>query len=326
MPLISIIVPVYKVEKYLEKCVKSILNQTFADFELILVDDGSPDQCGKMCDEYAKMDDRVKVIHKENGGLSDARNAGINLASGKYISFVDSDDYISNDMYELLYDLITTYDADISICDYHRISEEDWCQRIISETHENEIHCFNQETALKELLLERKIDNHAWGKLYKRQLFENVQFPKGINYEDIGTTYLLFSKSNKIVYSNLKKYYYLIRKGNITGTKNESNIRDYMNMTSKRYKFIYKNFPELQIYNTTRLSINLINVHLWSALNGLDKFYKETKNEYLALKKVTRKNKLKIMRYMNYKQKLHFIFLLFNRDLYKKLVICFLGK
>lgn len=320
MPLISIIVPVYKVERYLDKCVKSILSQTFTDFELILVDDGSPDQCGKMCDEYAKMDDRVKVIHKENGGISDARNAGIDIACGDFISFVDSDDYISRDMYEILYNLIKTYNADISMCNYYRISEDG---KIQQGKVRDMVQCFNKETALKELLLERIFGNHVWGRLYKKELFSNIRFPKGVNYEDIGITFLLFAKCNNIVYSNKKKYFYVTREGNITGTKSESNIRDYMNMTKRRYQFIDNNFPQLNIYNVLRLSINYINVHLWAALNGLEDFYKDIENEYLLFKRITKKKKFKIMWYMNFKEKIHFIFLLLNRYLYKKLIIWF---
>ncbi|MFR2551722.1 MAG: glycosyltransferase [Clostridioides difficile] len=123
MPKISIIVPVYNVEKYLEKCVRSILAQTFTDFELILVDDGSLDSSGAMCDQFAEQDQRVKVIHKENGGLSDARNAGIELATGEYLGFVDSDDYIADDMYELLYTNIVKEDADLSICGIYDVYE-----------------------------------------------------------------------------------------------------------------------------------------------------------------------------------------------------------
>ncbi|HEL7541574.1 TPA: glycosyltransferase, partial [Enterococcus faecalis] len=123
MPKISIIVPVYNVEKYLEKCVRSILAQTFTDFELILVDDGSPDSSGAMCDQFAEQDERVKVIHKENGGLSDARNAGIEIATGEYLGFVDSDDYIADDMYELLYTNIVKEDADLSICGIYDVYE-----------------------------------------------------------------------------------------------------------------------------------------------------------------------------------------------------------
>ena len=115
--LITIVVPVYKVEKYIDRCVTSILNQTYKNLQIILVDDGSPDNCGKICDEYAKKDNRIEVIHKENGGLSDARNAGINIAKGKYIAFVDSDDYVSNDYIEYMYKILKKENAKISICE-----------------------------------------------------------------------------------------------------------------------------------------------------------------------------------------------------------------
>ena len=116
MPKVSIIVPVYKVGPYLAKCIDSILSQTLTDFELILVDDGSPDSCGEICDGYAKKDERIKVIHKQNGGLSSARNAGLDIAKGEYIGFVDSDDYIEHDMYEFLYKNSVQYDTDIACC------------------------------------------------------------------------------------------------------------------------------------------------------------------------------------------------------------------
>lgn len=116
MPKISIIVPIYNVEKYIEKCIQSILNQTFSDFELILVNDGSTDSCGEICDKYKKLDDRIIVIHKVNGGLSSARNAGIDIARGEYIGFIDSDDYIHEKMYEILYNNAITYNSDIVIC------------------------------------------------------------------------------------------------------------------------------------------------------------------------------------------------------------------
>ena len=117
--LISIIIPVYKVEKYLEKCIQSVINQTYENLQIILVDDGSPDNCGKICVEYAKKDHRIEVIHKSNGGLSDARNKGLEIAKGEYIGFVDSDDYIESDMYEVLYNLLKQYNAYVKICNFY---------------------------------------------------------------------------------------------------------------------------------------------------------------------------------------------------------------
>ena len=141
MPTISVIVPVYKVEPYIRKCVDSILGQTFSDIQVILVDDGSPDQCGKICDEYAKQDNRVEVIHKENGGLSDARNAGIPYAKGEYIIFLDSDDYIENDMFEYMYTRIKDSGADMATCGLSEV----YTDRIEAQKEEGDFVCTGEE-------------------------------------------------------------------------------------------------------------------------------------------------------------------------------------
>lgn len=210
-PVISIIVPVYKVEKYLAKCVESILAQTFADFELILVDDGSPDSCGKLCDEYALKDSRIKVIHKENGGLSDARNAGIQVAKGEYLGFVDSDDYIAPDMYELLYRLILENNAQIAVCDAAVVEED----AEASYTDSEKIYVLEHEDALREMISKRLFAVNAWNKLYKKELFSNTFYPKGMLYEDLATMYKLIDNTERIVYIPAKKYAYVQRQGSI---------------------------------------------------------------------------------------------------------------
>ena len=210
-PMISIIVPIYKVEKYLSKCIDSILSQTFTDFELILVDDGSPDSCGKLCDEYALKDNRIKVIHKENGGLSDARNAGIKVAKGKYLGFVDSDDYIAPDMYELLYRLLTESNAEIAVCDAVLVDEETEA----NYTESTELYVLEREKALQEMIFKRLFAVNAWNKLYKRELFSNILYPKGMLYEDLATTYKLIDKTQRVVYTPAKKYAYVQRQGSI---------------------------------------------------------------------------------------------------------------
>ncbi len=217
-PVISIVVPVYKVEAYLEKCVDSILNQTFTDFELILVDDGSPDKCPRICDEYAKRDSRVKVIHKENGGLSDARNVGIEVATGTFIGFVDSDDYIASDMYESLYRLATENNCDMAVCQAVIVGENE--EAIYEDS--DEVRVFDSAEALNQMICGRLFTVNTWNKLYKRELFDNIRFPKGMLYEDLATTYKLISVSDKVAYSPIKKYAYLQRKGsimNVTGYK-----------------------------------------------------------------------------------------------------------
>ena len=209
---ISIIVPVYKVEQYLSRCIDSILNQTFQDFELILVDDGSPDNCGEICDIYALKDNRIKVIHKENGGLSDARNVGLEIAAGEYISFVDSDDVVHPQMYTRLYDLIQRTGAEIAQCEYVRFDKEIEFQSL-SEGAE-EIICTNVE-AIDLLIESNKLVPPVWNKLYKKELFSNIRFPKGKIHEDEYTTYKLFYAANKIAYIDLPMYYYFINNSGI---------------------------------------------------------------------------------------------------------------
>ena len=172
--LISIIIPVYNVEKYINKCLESVINQTYRNLEIILVDDGSEDKSGKICEEISIKDNRIRVIHKENGGLSDARNIGLDNSNGEYIAFIDSDDFIERDMIEFLYYNINKYDADISICSNYIFDEEECI-----DNSTKEIKVYNRLEILKEVLLDEKIRSYAWNKMYKRDLFYNIIFPKG---------------------------------------------------------------------------------------------------------------------------------------------------
>ena len=192
--LITVVVPIYKVEKYLEKCIDSIIKQTYENLEIILVDDGSPDKCPQICDEYAKKDSRIKVIHKKNGGLSDARNAGIDIAKGEYITFVDSDDYIEKDYVEVLYDSIKENDSDMAIGSHKVIYENGTI--LNKETGEKSV--LDAKTVLERILYDENIDLSAWAKLYKTELFEEIRYPKGRVFEDAATTYKLVDKSKKI--------------------------------------------------------------------------------------------------------------------------------
>ena len=243
-PLISVVVPAYKVEEYIEKCLDSILNQTYKNLEIILVDDGSPDNCPKICDEYAKKDDRIKVIHKQNGGLSDARNRGIKEATGEYIAFVDSDDYLESEMYEYLYNLLIKYNADISICGYRTFDENSSMNVATKEET-----CFNTIEALKALSEDIEVKNFAWNKLYKRSLFvdNNIEFPKGKIMEDIATTYKLFEKS-KIIVAGEKCYYnYLIRTSGIIGSRSTRLFVSHIEHVLDRYEH-FKEDKELGFY------------------------------------------------------------------------------
>lgn len=240
--LISVIIPFYNVEAYASKCIESVINQTYTNLEIILVDDGSPDNCGKIIDEYAKKDKRIKVIHKKNGGLSDARNKGIQVATGKFIGFVDSDDYIKEDMYEYLYNLIINNDADISIIDIIEFYED---KEITEKEVKEKVKVFNNYESLRELLSISKLESHAVTKLYKKELFDGIRYPINKKMEDVGTTYKLLDKSNKIVVSNVPKYYYLQRSNGIMLSKSTNMWIDYYELSLERYKYIKDKYPEM---------------------------------------------------------------------------------
>lgn len=277
--LISIIVPVYKVEKYLEKCIESVLQQTYTNLQIILVDDGSPDNCGKICDEYAKKDSRIEVIHKVNGGLSDARNVGISKAKGRYIGFVDSDDYIKEDMYEILLNLIKEYDADVSICNlYDVIDGKEYIRN-----KEKGIQEYSRLDILKEVLLDKNIQSYAWNKLYKKELFDEIKYPIGKKYEDIGTTFYVFEKCNKIVVTSKPEYYYLKRSDSLVNNVTESTVFDYTEIIIQRYLYTKENIEELKKYNNYYLAKTLITAHndiklLGSISEKMQEKYKELYN------------------------------------------------
>ena len=236
--LISIVVPVYNVEKYLKKCIDSIINQTYENLEIILVDDGSTDNSKKICDEYILKDNRIKVIHKENGGLSDARNVGVDKAKGEYIVFIDSDDWIDEKMIEILYYIIKKNNSDISICDYFlAYNEEEQNQK-----EEIQFYQFNNIEALKKLYDENLniIMTITCCKLFKKILFSDIKFPKGKIHEDEFTTYKLLYKSKKISYTNEKMYYYRQREDSITHRKFSIKNLDAVDAFEERISF-FKN-------------------------------------------------------------------------------------
>ncbi|MBR4325269.1 MAG: glycosyltransferase family 2 protein [Bacteroidales bacterium] len=227
-PLISIIVPIYKVEKYLDECVLSLINQTYKNLEIILVDDGSPDNCGRMCDEYAAKDSRIKVIHKENGGLSDARNVAIDVAQGEWITFVDSDDYVINDYVGYLYDLVIKYSCEISIampCEFID-GQKPKCgnEKIIAEK-------LDSLYAVEQMFYQKKFDTGAWAKLYHRRLFElGIRYPKGLVYEDLATTYKLMLACKGVAFATKVVYYYRMRTSSIEGSFNPAKIQSVLSV------------------------------------------------------------------------------------------------
>lgn len=239
-PLISIIVPIYNVEEYIHKCVDSILAQTHKNLEIILVDDGSPDNCPAICDEYAQQDSRIRVIHKPNGGLSDARNAGLDVAQGDYIGFVDSDDWIAPDMYEYLLNGMIKYDTDISSCQAIYVYE--W------RLQYKNIGCdtvYTREEMLEEVFNDR-MENYAWSRLYKAKIWKDVRFPVGKNFEDILTFYKAVEAADRIVDLQEGKYFYLIRKGGISGTRDFKNRLHIYSAIVDRYEDVAPRMPQFR--------------------------------------------------------------------------------
>lgn len=236
---ISVIVPIYKVEKFLDECVQSIVNQTYKKLQIILVDDGSPDCCGKLCENWAKIDRRITVIHKENGGLSDARNAGLAVATGDYIAFVDSDDWIEPQMYEIMLSTLKKEKADIVACG---IIDTYLDKEVI---HSSSYISGGSEIFLKNIYQDTVFPVAAWNKLYKRDLWDGFRFPKGKICEDAFTTYLLVDKASKIIQIPEALYHYRIRENSIMTTKFRLARMDEEEAWRENYLYMKKNYPEI---------------------------------------------------------------------------------
>lgn len=303
LPLISVVIPVYNVKAYIRKCVESVNNQTYRNLEIILVDDGSTDGSNKICDDLALEDDRVLVIHKKNGGLSDARNVGINKAKGKYITFIDSDDYVSNDYIEYLYNLLSNTNSDISICNPIYIYENK--EKDIKDSIQNEtiVKKMNSIEALEMMLYQNYYDTSAWGKLYKIELFQDIRYPVGMLFEDMGTTYKLFLKSTNIVFGNAEKYYYLQRVNSISNNIFNYKKMDYLKFAEEIYNYVEKEIPKIKNCASARVISVACNILL--QLPEEDKYRLVKKKLYCKIvekrkglifdKNVRKKNKVIIL-------------------------------
>ena len=280
--LISIIVPVYKVEKYLERCVKSILKQTYTNLEIILVDDGSPDKCGQLCDELAKVDDRIKVYHKENGGLSDER------ANGEYIGFVDSDDYIHESMYEKLYEAIKKSGTLIVECGLTRVYKN-----TLRPHYEGEDYflILDKQGYLKEYLENRRLYGSAWCKLIHRDLAKKIKFPIGKIYEDAFYTLELLNNVDKYTLISGNYYYYYIRENSITTRPFSSKDMDYIEIMEKICNYTLSNFPIYREQLLVRLTFAYISI--FNQLIVTDNYKK--KNEYKILREKLKDIRFKII-------------------------------
>lgn len=243
-PVISVIVPVYNVEQYMDKCIDSLVNQTFSSIEIILVDDGSTDYSSVKCDSWKSKDKRIKVIHKKNGGLSDARNAGIKIARGKYISFIDSDDWVDKNMLLVLYNAITQEDAELAICRFKKVKDDKSVEDSISFRQKIEV--INRYECFSELLEDKEITNHVWRKLYSRRIVFDNSFPVGRNYEDVFSMPNFIKKCKKIVKVDYIGYFYRINKNGIANTTNYKNCKDRFEAYNYALNTIIKLEPGLK--------------------------------------------------------------------------------
>ena len=309
MPIISVIVPVYKVEKYLNKCIDSILSQTFQDFELFLVDDGSPDNCGKICDEYAEKDERIIVIHKENGGLSDARNVAIDRAKGEFLTFIDSDDYVSENHLESLYIAITDNESDIAVAN------------ITSFTDNKADEKFYQPVTRQKILTDKEIFNTiyqpcAQAKIYKRDIFKNIRYPAGRLYEDTFVYHDVLAQAKRLVLTGKNTYYYQIREDSIMHQEYKLAFTDIIDAIELRVKKL----EELGLQDLADDNRVFIYSRVAVAFANLDPSVFENKKHLDEIKAIYDEEYPKMMKTTNnIKQRFRYWLLRNNPNLHSKL-------
>jgi glycosyltransferase involved in cell wall biosynthesis len=316
-PIISVIVPVFNVEEYLHFCLDSILAQTFRDFELILINDGSTDRSGTICEQYSRKDKRIKVIHKNNAGVSAARNSGLKIATGEYIAFVDSDDFIHQRMLEILYGYASKYSSDLVLCDYTetffggQYDLEDSIDIHIMEENYNNIEALNQLYSDKKMQFGCIICN----KLYKKSLFNNLEFAEGKIHEDEFLSHRILFKCSMVTYLPIKLYFYLQRSSGIMGSEFSIKRLDAVDAYRERVEFFKRaNLTDLQ----KKAEYNYVNL--------LFKYYFKTKElipnsdrKLTSLKRGFRKNLKSLNKNPYYSKKEKMLWLLFvlNTTLYE---------
>lgn len=310
MPRVSIIVPVYKTEKYIRRCLDSVAGQTLDDIEIILIDDGSPDSCGEICEEYKRKDGRIRVIHQENQGVSAARNAGLRIAAGEYIGFVDSDDYVESDMYEFLYGLAMENNADIAGCEFFDCYDGQGCN-IRSGTFCDKLDRIQGIQYVLESKTSVSVDN----KIFRRNLFQGLEFREGIIFEDAYIIVDLLAKSDCVIFTDTQKYYYFHREDSIT--TQPFNEKFYNAVEAHDYCY------QVATSISDSLKKNALVKCCWARFFVLDKMYScsgsynhEKEKEYINF---LRRNRNIIMNnnVLTWERKLAFIGLFFNKRIYK---------
>lgn len=259
-PLISVIVPIYKAENYIDKCITSILNQTYQSLEVILVDDGSPDRCPGICNKYAKVDDRIRVIHKENGGQASARNMALDIASGEYIGFVDADDWADEKMFETLYTSIEEKNADVAICNFALVDEDGAIR--YWDNNFDAVDDYDNGSLMKALLKNRKINEMFWNKLFRREVISTERFIEGMIFEDTEMMHRCLGNAKSCVYTGKPLYYNFMSIGSTTRSVMNPKRFDRAQANINRIKYYEENYPEYLIEANTAyidVCLDLIN-------------------------------------------------------------------
>ena len=324
--LISIIVPIYNVEKYLPKCIDSIINQTYKNIEILLINDGSTDNSGKICDEYALKDTRIRVSHNENGGVAVARNKGIKMSTGDYIAFVDSDDYISTEYCEKMLAAVLRNNADIAICKLHDFVEGQDVQ-LEEKTYSEEVYSVDQ--MIENNIILSGIFDCIGGKLVAAKLFANILFPEGRVYEDSSTLYKLYNASSKSVVLNQEYYFYLReREGSITafaGSRyNLKKQKDNITFAYEKFDFLSSKYPEKKELVSAGFIRNIITILIRTYSSRNDELinselFKQIENELVELVNNVDKNTLSVV-LDNFKQFCLYLYL-YNKELFAKTII-----
>jgi glycosyltransferase involved in cell wall biosynthesis len=280
-PKISIIVPVYNVERFIHDCIESILEQTFVDFELILVNDGSNDLSESICDEYSKKDKRITVIHKENGGQSSARNRGIDTAKGEFIGFVDSDDWVDKDMYNILYTKAIETNADITACNLVQYNKESNGKLYTDNTA---IQLFDRNSAMHELYLNERLTFSPCNKLYKKELFQGIRFKEGYILEDMDFAYRIIHQANRIYYTGQALYNYRYNDKSTMRKVFSKKRLDEFDVRKNMYLFYLENYPDIanEVYAEWFLTGLILYINI-------EKYYRNEKNQYKYLIVIDRK-------------------------------------
>lgn len=310
--LVTIVIPVYNVEKYLDRCVQSVLNQTVNGYKIILVDDGSTDNSGKKCDEWAAKSELITALHKMNGGLSDARNYGTGYVKTEYVTYIDSDDYVEPQYVELL---LKGLDAGADMVVTHHVQEYEDAPRQAQIT--NDFIELTSEEALKWMCYE-KLSTSAWGKLFPKKYVEDDPFPVGKLYEDLWTIYKYIGRSKKVAFNKSQTYHYLQRKGSIRQGKWNEKCFDVMEGANNLLQYLDSNYPQLHEAGVFRYfySANELYVRAFASKNYL--------NTIRTVRKKLQKNYKSIFqnRAISFKYKMQFLLMAIQPELYKWIWIC----